>query len=203
MKFKIIFLWVLVIICGFTVIFLNVKDNQNKLEIEDRNEVINNDQIISTSSDKKESPTIYNVSIAKTFLQKDEIDSCIVNILAKEKEEADYLKERDCFTRLAYNNLDYHICEKMPEGENYRPSDRMFCLGFLAAMTGDLRICRDQKSVIYQNGCEYVVDKFWNNMHSFDKLAKEYKNPDSTDGLLSEKFLSGEFDPVPYYLSED
>ena len=67
-----------------------------------------------------------------------------------------YDEERDCYTALAYKRVDYKICEKMPEDVNERQANKAFCLGFIASVTGDLSICRNQENMFQkQIGAEF------------------------------------------------
>ena len=79
-------------------------------------------------------------------IYKSEIDACI--------NDEDNKAEKDCFMKLVCKNQDFNLCEKMPEDTNARQANKGFCLAFVASLTHDLSICRNQKNRYYANVCE-------------------------------------------------
>ncbi len=87
----------------------------------------------------------------------------------------DPIEERNCFTAIAYHNVDPKVCEAMPEEENAQQANKGFCLGFVASVTGDIRICRNQANSYYANVCEIVYDRFFMGYDPmFEELKREY-----------------------------
>ena len=87
----------------------------------------------------------------------------------------DYQEERDCYTALAYNKVDSKICENMPDDVNERQANKAFCLGFIASTTGDLQICRNQKTVYYKNSCKIIYERyFMGSDPEFEELKNIY-----------------------------